>query len=190
MEENLIKRCKNGDRDAFNELVLEYQDRVINLAYNLLSDRDDAYDAAQETFIKIYRNIGSFRGDSSFITWVYRITSNVCKDLLRKRMKQSNTVSLSPADESGESQFTDIKDDRRTPEECLEATELQREVRQALSELKKEYREIIVYCDMEQMSYEEVSKILECPMGTIKSRLNRARNALKNNLLKKSGTIY
>lgn len=190
MEENLINRCKKGDREAFNELVLMYQDRIINLAYNLLSDRDDAYDAAQETFIKVYRNIGSFRGDSSFVTWIYRITSNVCKDILRKRMRRINTVSLSPPDESSQSQFIDIKDDKRTPDEHLELTELQQDVRQALSELKKEYREIIVYCDVEQLSYEEAAKLIECPVGTIKSRLNRARNALRNNLLKKSGTIY
>ena len=188
--DNLIESCKKGDRDAFNELVLKYQDSVINLAYNLLSNRDDAYDAAQETFIKVYRNIGSFRGDSSFVTWIYRITSNVCKDILRKRQKHSNVVSLSPSEDDSDSGFMDIRDDKKTPEERLEVTELQKEVREALSELKAEYREIIVYCDIEQLSYEEISKLLKCPMGTIKSRLSRARTALKNNLLKKSGTNY
>ena len=188
--DNLIESCKKGDRDAFNELVLKYQDSVINLAYNLLSNRDDAYDAAQETFIKVYRNIGSFRGDSSFVTWIYRITSNVCKDILRKRQKHSNVVSLSPSEGDSDSGFMDIRDDKKTPEERLEVTELQKEVREALSELKAEYREIIVYCDIEQLSYEEISKLLKCPMGTIKSRLSRARTALKNNLLKKSGTNY
>ncbi|MGN1120320.1 MAG: sigma-70 family RNA polymerase sigma factor, partial [Oscillospiraceae bacterium] len=183
-QDNLIARCKGGEREAFNELVLKYQDNVINLAYNLLSDRDDAYDAAQETFIKVYKNIGSFRGESSFVTWIYRITSNVCKDILRKRQRQGATVSLSPADDSADSQFMDIKDEKKTPEEMLETTELQREVREALSELKAEYREVIVYCDMEQLSYEEMSSLLKCPVGTIKSRLSRARTALRNNLLK------
>jgi RNA polymerase sigma-70 factor (ECF subfamily) len=96
-DDNLISRCQKGDREAFNELVLKHQDSVINLAYNLLSNSEDAYDAAQETFIRVFRNIGSFRGDSSFITWIYRITSNVCKDMLRKRQRQISAVSLSPA---------------------------------------------------------------------------------------------
>ena len=130
----MVKLCQNGDRDAFNTLVEKYQNQVVNIAYSMLSDREDAYDAAQEVFVKIYRSIGGFKGKSSLSTWIYRIVSNVCND--------------------------------------------------ALAELNDKYREIITLFDIEQLRYEEIAEILKCPVGTVKSRLNRARAELKKKLLK------
>ncbi len=179
-EKKLINECKKGNREAFDKLVLQYQDMVVNFAYSMLSNREDAYDAAQEIFIKVYKNITTFEEKSAFTTWLFRISSNVCKDILRKRQIRSNSVSLDSGDFDDEG--FEIEDSRYTPEAAIEQSEKQQLVRKALSEIKTEYREIIVYCDLEERSYEEASKILGCPIGTIKSRLSRARIALKNKL--------
>ena len=177
-DQELIKLCKQGDRQAFNQLVEKYQDRVVNMAYGLLSNKEDAYDAAQETFIKVYRSINSFAEKSSFGTWIYRILSNVCKDMLRKRQRTIKVVSIHNSGDDNENIF-DIPDHNPTPEEATEKTELQEKVWEALGKLKAEYREVIVYIDMQGLSYEEVGSALGCPVGTVKSRLNRARAALK-----------
>lgn len=180
-ESDLIKRCKNGDREAFNELFAQHESKVINIAYGMLSDRDDAYDAAQEVFIKIYKNISSFKENSSLSTWIYRITSNTCNDFLRKRQRSAGTVSIHASlDEEGRE--IELRDTAPLPEEYAEHNEAQRAVRIAISELSDEYREIITLCDVEDMSYEKIADILKCPVGTVKSRLNRARKALKKKL--------
>lgn len=184
-ETELIKRCQNGDRAAFDELVRMYQGQVINIAYGMLSDREDAYDAAQEAFIKVYRNIGNFKGKSSLSTWIYRIVSNVCNDFLRKRQRGGVVVSMNGAASEDDDKDMDITDTAPTPEELVELSEEQRALRIAISELSAEYREIITLSDIEQLSYEEISEVLKCPAGTVKSRLNRARNALRKKLLKK-----
>ncbi len=176
-DQELIKLCKQGDRQAFNELVEKYQERVVNIAYGLLSNKEDAYDAAQETFIKVYRSINSFAEKSSFNTWIYRILSNVCKDMLRKRQRSVKVISIHGED--NDEKPHDIPDTNPTPEETVERNELHHQVWSALHELKTEYREIIVYFDMQGLSYEEVSVALGIPIGTVKSRLNRARCALK-----------
>lgn len=184
-ETELIKRCQKGDREAFDELVRMYQGQVINIAYGMLSDREDAYDAAQEAFIKVYRNIGNFKGKSSLSTWIYRIVSNVCNDFLRKRHRGGVVVSMNGAAAEDDDKDMDITDTAPTPEELVELSEQQRALRIAISELSLEYREIITLSDIEQLSYEEISEVLKCPTGTVKSRLNRARNALRKKLLKK-----
>ncbi|MCC8169008.1 MAG: sigma-70 family RNA polymerase sigma factor [Oscillospiraceae bacterium] len=180
-ETELIRLCQEGDMDAFNTLVEKYQTQVINIAYGMLSDKEDACDAAQEAFVKIYKSIGSFKGKSALSTWIYRIVSNVCNDMLRKRRRNANTVSISVQDDSKDMEITDSAP---TPEELLELSEQQRILRTAIAELSAEYREIITLSDIEQLRYEEISEILKCPVGTVKSRLNRARNALKKKILK------
>ena len=184
-EKELLKKCRQGDRDAFNILVQTYQRQVINLAYGMLSDTEDATDAAQEVFIKIYRNIDRFEGKSSLSTWIYRITSNVCKDFLRKRTRTIQSVSIYESSEDDDDRPMEIKDSSPTPQEHMEITETQREVRKALDELPEEYKSVIVMYDLEGLSYDEISNVLQCPVGTIKSRLNRARKALKKNLSEK-----
>ena len=180
-ESELIKRCKNGDREAFNELFSMYENKVINIAYGMLSEREDAYDAAQEVFIKVYKNIASFKENSSLSTWIYRITSNTCNDILRKRQRNSLTISLNTTFDDGEKDM-ELRDNSPTPDEYAEYNETQRAVRKAIKELSDEYREVITLCDIEDMSYEDISNILNCPVGTVKSRINRARKALKKKL--------
>lgn len=184
-ETEMIKLCQNGDRSAFNELVEQYQNQVVNIAYSMLSDREDAYDAAQEVFVRIYRSIGGFKGKSSLSTWIYRIVSNVCNDILRKRQRQANIISINTARGNEDEQHEmELEDSSPTPEECMELSEQQRLVREALAELNDKYREIITLFDIEEMRYEEIAEILKCPVGTVKSRLNRARAELKKKLLK------
>lgn len=183
-DQDLIKRCKTGDREAFNMLVQTYQKQVFNIAYSMLSDYEDASDATQEIFVKVYKSIETFRGQSSFTTWLYRICANVCNDFLRKRQRRASTVSIDKSDDN-DNYVAELESESPTPEEHLELTERQRAVRSAINELRTEYKEIIIYSDMNDMSYDEISSILKCPVGTVKSRLNRARNALKKKLLEK-----
>lgn len=182
-EQELIQLCKDGDRQAFNQLIAQYQKQVFNIAYGMLSDYEDASDASQEVFVKVYRSIASFRGQSSFSTWIYRICANVCNDSLRKRQRRGITVSIENDDD--DNTISEIPSDTPTPEENVMMNERQRAVREAINSLSDEYREIIVYSDINQLSYDEISQILKCPVGTIKSRLNRARNALKKILSEK-----
>ena len=149
----------------------------------MLSDYEDASDASQEVFVKVYRSIASFKGQAAFSTWLYRICSNVCNDMLRKRQRRVISVSIDGDDD--ENPAAHLPSSEPTPAETLEQTERQKAVREAINSLRKEYREIIVYSDMEQLSYEEISKILRCPVGTVKSRLNRARNNLRKKLSEK-----
>ena len=182
-ENEIILRCKNGDRDAFNMLIEQYQTRVFNIAYGMLSDYEDASDATQEIFIKLYRSISSFKGQSAFTTWLYAICRNVCNDILRKRQKHGLTLSIYPDDD--EDAVKEIKSDMPTPDEVLELSEQQQAVKDAINSLKQEYKEVINYIDIMQLSYDEAARILRCPEGTLKSRLNRARNALRKKLADK-----
>lgn len=180
-ENDLIKKCKKGDREAFNMIFEKYQAQVVNIAYGMLSDREDAYDAAQEVFVRVYKSIESFKEKSSFTTWLYRITTNICSDILRKRQKSNNVISMNQSVE--ENKEIDIIDDALTPEENVELSERQKAVRTAISELKDEYRVVITLCDIEEMSYDEIAEILKVPKGTVKSRINRARISLKKKLM-------
>ena len=184
-ENDLIKKCKSGDRAAFSELVEKYQSKIINMAYGMLSDKEDAYDAAQEVFIKVYRSLEAFEGKSSFSTWIYRITVNVCNDMLRKRQRKIPAISIFSSSDDEDERDTQIKDDAPTPQETVETTEMQEEVRKAIASLSDEYRTVITLFDIEGLSYDEISSIIKCPVGTVKSRLSRARAALKKNLSEK-----
>ena len=183
-DQEMIASCKKGSREAFNELMAKYQKQVFGIAYGMLSDYEDASDAAQEVFVKVYRSIASFKGQSSFTTWLYRICANVCNDMLRKRQRRGFSVSLD-ADDEESSATAELPSEEPTPEEQFEQNERQRAVREAINSLSSEYREIIVYADLQQLSYDEIAEIIKCPKGTVKSRLNRARNALRKKLIEK-----
>lgn len=180
-DNEIISRCQKGDRETFNVLMETYQSRVFNIAYGMLSDYDEASDASQEIFIKVYKSISSFKGQSSFTTWLYVICRNVCNDMLRKRQRRGIQVSIYSEDEDN-NRVREIESNMPTPEERMEMNECQLAVKEAIDSLKPEYREILLYADMKQLSYEEVAKILKCPVGTVRSRLNRARSALRKKL--------
>ena len=180
-DNEIIKLCRTGDRDAFNLLMQKHQDRVFGMAYSLLSDYEDAKDASQEVFIKVYKSIASFKGQSEFTTWLYVICRNVCNDILRKRQKNRNIV-FSLDDDSDNNPVNEIKSDEPSPEEQVELSETQKAVWDAINSLKLEHKEILIYSDIQHLSYEEIAHIIKCPVGTVKSRLNRARIALRKKL--------
>ncbi len=185
-EKKLIKRIKSGDRYAFDELVREYQTKVIHIAYAMLSDYEEANDAAQETFVKVYRFVDNFRHDSSLSTWIYRITKNVCLDFLRKRKEA--TISIDEENEDGKR--IEIEDSSKTPEKIAEENERRKLLRKALAELDDNSRMMITLYELEGMSYDEIADILKIPVGTVKSRLNRAREKLKKILFEKRELFF
>ncbi len=180
-DEILVKHSKNGDTDAFELLVKRYENKVYNLAYRFLGNHVDAYDIAQETFIKLYRALPRFRGESSLITWLSRITVNVCRDELRRR-KRRNLVFVDDKS-TGVKNDTGYRDYVHTevssPEENLERKEFCNKVKLCLYNLSEKHRLILVMREIQGMSYAEIAEILQCSKGTVKSRLNRARQLFR-----------
>ena len=173
----LVARAKAGNADAFEPLVLENQSKVYNLALRMMGNPSDAEDAAQEAFVKAWNSLKDFRGDSRFSVWLYRLTNNVCIDLLRKQKRQT-AISLSQENDDGEEMELMIPDGRLSPEEEAERKELQEQIRAALANLPDEWRSILVLRELNGLSYEELAETLNLEVGTVKSRLNRARKKL------------
>ena len=185
-EKELISLSQKGDIDAFEELVARYERKVYTIAYRYMGNPEDASDLAQETFLKVFKSIDKFRGESSFSTWIYRITANICKDELRK-IKRKPQTSLDQEiwlDEG--SVIRQVVDEKPTPDEVFEQKELWNYLQDLIANLSPEYRMVIVLRDINGYSYEEIAQITETSLGTVKSRLNRARKALSEqiNLLK------
>ena len=181
-EKALIERCKRGDLAAFNDLVRKYEKQVYNFAYRLTGNYDDANDVAQDAFLRVFNAIGTFRGDASFSTWLFRITTNVFLDE-RKRAKAHPQASLDEYLELGESSVTrQIEDPSPTPDAVMEQSERAEFLRSAIGELPEYQRAMVTLYHSEQKSYEEIAEIMDLPIGTVKSRLNRARLALKEKL--------
>jgi RNA polymerase sigma-70 factor (ECF subfamily) len=172
----LIRNAKNGDIDAFNHLVLAYQEQVFNLAYRMLNDEMAAQDAAQNTFINAFRHLKSFRG-GSFRAWVLRIAANNSYDELRlKKRKPSQPLTIVDA-ESGEEMDDPIwlEDNRNLPEEYLIKKELEEAIQRCIDKLPNNFRAVIILVDVQGFAYQEASRIAGSPIGTIRSRLARAR---------------
>ena len=166
-----------GDTEAFSPLVEEHQDRVYRLALRLLGNEADAADAAQDAFIKAFTSLHSFRGDSRFGVWLYRLTNNICSGYLRRRKRQ-DAVSLQTENEEGEELELALPDERYTPEALLEKAEDVRAVREAIAALPEDCRQILLMREIGGLSYDELAKELRLEVGTVKSRLNRARKKL------------
>ena len=181
-EKALIERCKRGDLAAFNDLVRKYEKQVYNFAYRLTGNYDDANDVAQDAFLRVFNAIGTFRGDASFSTWLFRITTNVFLDE-RKRARAHPQASLDEYLELGESSVTrQIEDPSPTPEAVLEESERAQLLQKAVEDLPENQRAMVTLYHGQQKSYEEIAEIMDLPIGTVKSRLNRARLALKEKL--------
>jgi len=179
LDELLVERAKRGDVEAFEQLIGQHQKTVYNIAYRLTGNHEDASDVAQEAFIRAYSSLAEFRGDSSFATWLYRIVNNACLDELRKRKRQRLTyIDESVTMDDGE-MSRQIADTADGPEQALERVEIQRAVQESISTLDDEYRVVLVMRDIQGYSYNEIAESLGINLGTVKSRLNRARNALK-----------
>ncbi len=183
-EEALVKRAKQGELRAFEELILQHEKIVYNLALRMMKQSEDAKDISQEVFLKAYRNIRNFDERSRFSTWLYRITTNTCIDELRKRQKKPSLSIEEEMDGEEGGMLRQIAAAGDTPEESLLRTEQKSEILQALNKLSPEHRTIVVFRDVQGLSYEEIAEILEIGLGTVKSRISRGRAQLKQEILK------
>lgn len=180
-EQALIHDALHGELDAFNRLVLAYQDLAFNVAYRMLGDEDLASDAVQNAFISAYRNLRTYRG-GSFKAWVMRMVTNGCYDELR-RQKRRPTVPLEPVNPSDGEEIDSaewLASDDPSPEESLEQAELEHALQHCLENLPLDFRSVVVLVDIQGMDYDEVSKSVHTPLGTVKSRLARARLKLRD----------
>ena len=176
----MIQAARDGDLDSFNRLVLAYQDLVYNHAFRMVGEEESADDATQNTFISAYNHLGSFRG-GSFKAWLLRIVTNTCYDELRRR-KRRPTVPLEPLDDAGEEVESArwMVDPADQPEQQVEQAELQRAIQHCLDNLPGDFRTTVIMVDVQGMDYFEASQAIGKPIGTIKSRLARARLRLRD----------
>lgn len=181
----LVERALDGDIAAFEKLVSRYQNKIMGYVGRMVNgDREEAEDVTQETFIKAYRSLESFRGQSSFSTWLYRIATNLCIDRARTRKRRpQQAYSLDePLDKDEEKGGREIPDERYEPGKGVERDEMRAMVRETVAAMPEKMREVLIMCDLQGMPYEEISKILDVPLGTVKSRLFHARADLARRL--------
>ena len=179
-DQALVRRAKAGEVGAFDALVEKYQYRILALVGRYISDRAAVQDVAQEAFIKAWQNIGGFRGESQFYTWLYRIAVNTAKNhLMHKKRRPEQTLTLNEDDET---EVADLLVDTDTPQGEAEAEEVERAVNKALAELSEDLRVAITLRELDGMSYEQIAYIMKCPVGTVRSRIFRAREAIDEQL--------
>ncbi len=180
-----IRAFQAGERDAFDRLVLRYQDRIVNLCFRMLGDREEAFDCAQETFVKAFRGLNRFQFRSTFSTWLYAIGANTCRNRLASldyRLK-SRTISISHSTQrSMGSAALDLEDPSPSPLAQLSRNERDRLLQDAIQSLPEEARTVVVLRDVEGLSYEQVAEITGCNLGTVKSKIARARQQLREKL--------
>lgn len=180
-EAQLVQSALQGELDAFNRLVLAYQDLAFNVAYRMLGDEDEASDATQTAFISAYRNLSSFRG-GSFKAWVLRMVTNSCYDELRRKQRRPTTPLEPVNEEDGEEidspAWMASEDD--SPEDSLEVKELEHAIQHCLEHLPEEFRTVVVLVDLQGLDYEDVASSIRSPLGTVKSRLARARLKMRD----------
>ena len=177
-DELLIERARRGDQNAFEQLITQHEKMLYNVALRIMKKPEDAMDMAQESIIKIYRYISGFKGDCTFSVWMYRIVTNTCLDELRRR-KRKASVSLDSLVDEGTMQF---EDKGETPEQKLERHELSDMIREAINELDDDYRVVITLRDIQELSYQEIAEVTSSNIGTVKSRIFRARSQLQKKL--------
>ena len=177
-DELLIRRAQRGDADAFEQLLLEHQKNVYNLCYRMAGNPDDAMDLSQETFLRAWRCLDQYQFASAFSTWLYRLCSNICIDFLRRRRRQQ-TVPLTFEDADGEEQTYAVPDPAPLPEEQVELKLTRETLAAAMAQLLPEHRAVLQLRVVNEMSYEQIADVLDIQIGTVKSRLSRARNQLK-----------
>jgi RNA polymerase sigma-70 factor (ECF subfamily) len=178
-EQDLVKRCQEGDSQALEQIVRQYQDGVYNIAYRILGSHEDAQDLAQDVFLTVWEKIGQFKFKSRFSTWLYRIVTNLCINE-KNRQRRRQTVPMEIDDSQA---WTPINP--TTPEKEVLLAEQQEILQVALAQLKDKYRTILILREMENLSYDELSKVLRCSIGRVKSRLHEARMALRKILQQK-----
>jgi RNA polymerase sigma-70 factor (ECF subfamily) len=179
IDKRIIEKCRQGDRSAYNELIIRYEKRIYNYAYRLSGSYDAANDIASDTFLRVYNSLASFRGDSSFITWLFRVITNIYLDS-KKRERARPAQSLDEMIELGDAAVSvQVEDTAPTPAQHAESSERTDLLQNAISSLPDYQRMMIVMYHNDGQSYEEIAEALDMPIGTVKSRLNRARLSLR-----------
>ena len=181
IDQALVERVQRGEKQAFDILVLKYQNKIIQLANRYVHDPDEARDVAQEAFIKAYRALGRFRGDSAFYTWLYRIAINTAKNYLVASGRRPPRSDIDARDAEQYEGATGLKE-YATPERLLMRDEIQQTIAAAIDELPDDLRTAITLRELEGLSYEEIAQTMECPIGTVRSRIFRARDAIDTRL--------
>jgi RNA polymerase sigma-70 factor (ECF subfamily) len=181
-EDGLVARARDGDEEAFGELVRMYHDRIYALAFNIVRNEHDARDLAQATWIKAWRSLTSFRGQSRFYTWLYRVGTYVCLDHLR-RSKARPQDSLDDEDwMQRQGARTELSDRAATPDQNAQSAEIRAAFNRALAELSPEHRTVLVLREVDGLSYDEIADVMECRKGTVMSRLFHARRQMQERL--------
>ncbi len=178
---------REHDLAAFEQLVERHSDRAYQLAYSILQNRQDAEEVVQDAFLRIYRSLGNFRGDAQFTTWMYRIVVNLCNNKFRwnKVRGINRTISIDaplPNAEGDESLRLELPSSEAPPDEQLAFAELRERVEKAMAQLPESYRTAVMLRNVQQLDYEDIAKILDCAVGTVKSRINRGRELLRQAL--------
>ena len=177
----LVRRVQKGDKGAFDLLVLKYQHKIVNLVMRYVRDPDQALDITQEAFLKAYRALPRFRGDAAFYTWMYRIAVNTAKNYLAAQRRRPMDVELDLQDPEQYELHATLKE-TDTPEGVTLSNELYETVERAIAALPEDLRTAIVLRELDGMSYEEIAQTMECPVGTVRSRIFRARDAISKKI--------
>ena len=181
-ERQWVEAARQGDQDAFEQLVRAYEKRVFALTLRMCGNPEDAAEAAQEAFLAVWQGLKFFRGESSFSTWLYRLASNACVDLLRREGRHRAAAGPSLDDEELR---LETADPAPTPQEAAERAELRRQIENGLRALPAEYRQVLILREMHQLSYEEIGQTLSLDPGTVKSRISRGRKRLQKFLMER-----
>ena len=179
-ENELVQAARRGDDRAFEELVRTYEKKVYHLALRMCGNQEDAYEVAQEAFLSAWRGMKFFRGDSSFSTWLYRLTSNAAIDFMRRERRQNAPDSVSLDDEEV---YTEPADSAPSPHQQAERSELRQALAEGLRTLSPEHRQVLLLRELQGLSYEEIAQALDLDLGTVKSRIARAREKLRKYLV-------
>lgn len=180
-EETWVAAARRGDTDAFESLLRLYEKRVLALTMRMCRNPEDAQEAAQEAFLAAWQGLPAFRGESSFSTWLYRLTSNACVDLMRREGRHSASAGPSLNDEDT---GLDLPDRAPSPQEAAEQRELRGQIEAGLRSLSPEHRQVLILREIHQLSYEEIAQALSLDLGTVKSRISRGRRQLRNFLIR------
>ena len=180
----LVARCKEGDRDAFRRLVLKYERRIYGIVVGMIRDREEAWDLTQEVFVKVYRHLGSFEGNSSLYTWMYRITVNLCIDFIRKRRGVKVEFDDTRQHDGPVNVQLPVGTPAEPPPQRLLREELVGKVNQSLERLSPKHKQIIILREVEGLAYQEIADVLGISIGTVMSRLFHARKNMQRVLTK------
>ncbi len=180
-DQELVKKAQRGNKAAFGALVVKYQYKIANLVIRYVKDEDDAQDVVQEAFIKAYRGLAKFRGDSAFYTWLYRIAINSAKNYIVSQSRKTPGRAIAMEDTEHMESAALIKE-FDTPEENMLTSEIEKTIYQTIKELPEDLKVVITLREIEGMTYDEIASVVECPIGTVRSRIFRAREAIDKHL--------